>query len=172
MTLANALTVLRAVLVLPVIWLIGVGEYPQALAVFAAAAVTDALDGVVARRRDGATELGAVLDPLADKVLVVGALGGLAVHGLVPVWVVGAVAAREAIAVEIRARTWLPATLDGKAKTVLQTAAVAALLLSASWPAAGLGTAAQALLLAAVALTLGSGVRLLLRARQTRADPA
>ena len=61
---------------------------------------------------------------------------------------------------------------DGKAKTVLQVAAVALLLATGAWPGAGLAMAANALLLAATALTMLSGVRLVLRAKQTTADAA
>jgi CDP-diacylglycerol--glycerol-3-phosphate 3-phosphatidyltransferase len=171
-TAANALTLIRAVLVLPVVWLIGVGDFREALVVFLLAAATDALDGAVARRRDGASELGAALDPLADKVLVLGALTALAVRGAVPWWALAAIGVREVLAIEIRARHTVAATADGKAKTVLQVAAVAALLVAAAWPAAGVDALAAGLLGAALALTLASGVRLLLRARQTRAHAA
>jgi phosphatidylglycerophosphate synthase len=82
--------------------------------------------------------------------------------------------ARELVAVEVRARAHDPvgATIDGKAKTVLQVASIALLLAAAAWPAAGLTTAANAVLVAATALTVLSGVRLVLRAKQTTADPA
>ena len=66
----------------------------------------------------------------------------------------------------------LGASLDGKAKTVLQVAASLALLASAAWPSAGFAPAANALVAVAAALTLLSGVRLVLRARQTTAHPA
>ena len=66
----------------------------------------------------------------------------------------------------------LRASLDGKTKTVLQVTATLGLLASAAWPSAGLGPAANALVVAAAALTLLSGVRLVLRARQTTAHPA
>ena len=174
MTLANALTAARALLVVPVIGLIAIGDAPSALVVFFAAAATDALDGPLARRRGGTTTLGATLDPLADKILVVGALAALAVHGIAPAWALVLILARELVAVEVRARSphVIGASPDGKAKTVLQVAAIAALLAAAAWPSAGLAPAANALVLAATALTLLSGVRLVLRARQTTADPA
>ena len=173
MTLPNALTAARALLVIPVIGLIALGEASLALLVFLTAAATDGLDGPLARRR-GTTALGAALDPLADKILVVGTLAALALRGTAPVWPVVLIFARELVALEIRARTphALGASADGKAKTVLQVAAVALLLAAAAWPAAGLGGTANALLVAATALTVLSGVRLVLRAKQTTADPA
>jgi CDP-diacylglycerol--glycerol-3-phosphate 3-phosphatidyltransferase len=173
-TLPNALTAVRAVLAVPVIGLIAMGDASAALLVFVVAAATDAIDGPLARRRGGASRVGAALDPLADKILVVGTLAALAVRGIAPVWAVGLILARELLAVEVRARARyaVGASADGKAKTVLQVAAIAALLATAAWPAAGLATAANALLLAATALTVVSGVRLVLRAKQTTADPA
>jgi len=173
-TLPNALTVARALLVIPVIGLIAIGDAGVALAVFLVAAATDALDGPLARRRGATTALGAALDPLADKVLVVGALAALALRGIAPMWAVLLILGRELVAVELRARSSreLRASLDGKAKTVLQVTATLGLLASAAWPSAGLGPAANALVVAAAALTLLSGVRLVLRARQTTAHPA
>ena len=173
MTLPNALSAARALLVIPAIGLIAIGDASLALFVFVTAAATDAVDGPLARRR-GATAFGAALDPLADKILVVGTLSALALRGMAPAWAVVLILGRELVAIEIRARApqTLAASTDGKAKTVLQVAAITLLLATAAWPAAGLATAANALLLAATALTVLSGVRLVLRARQTTADAA
>jgi len=173
-TLPNALTSARAVLVIPVVGLIALGDAPAALLVFLVAAATDAVDGPLARRRGGTTALGAALDPLADKVLVVGTLLALALRGDAPVWPVLLILAREIVAVELRVRSpqVLGAGADGKAKTVVQVAAAVVLLASAGWPSAELAAAASALLGAAAALTILSGVRLVLRARQTTAHPA
>jgi len=172
-TLPNALSAARALFVIPVIGLIATGDASLALFVFLGAAATDALDGPLARRR-GATAFGATLDPLADKVLVIGTLAALVVRGIAPTWAVFVIIARELVAIEVRARSpnAVAASADGKAKTVLQVAAVTLLLAAAAWPAAGLATAANAALVAATALTLLSGVKLVLRARQTTADAA
>jgi CDP-diacylglycerol--glycerol-3-phosphate 3-phosphatidyltransferase len=172
-TLPNALTIARALLVIPVVAFIAIGDASAALGVFLVAAATDAVDGPLARRR-GATALGAALDPLADKVLVVGTLAALTLRGIAPAWAVLLILGRELVAIEVRARSpqTLGASADGKAKTVLQVAAILALLGSAAWPSVGLAAAANGLIVAAAALTLLSGVRLVLRARQTTADPA
>jgi len=172
-TLPNALTAARALLVIPVIGLIAMGDASLALVVFLCAAATDAVDGPLARRR-GTTALGAALDPLADKILVVGTLAALAVQGVAPAWPVALIFAREFVAVEVRVRApqALGASPDGKAKTVVQVAAIALLLAATAWPAASLATAGNALLVAATALTMLSGVRLVLRAKQTTADTA
>ena len=97
MTLANALTATRALLVIPVIGLIAVGDAPAALLVFIVAAATDAVDGPLARRRGTSTAFGAAMDPLADKILVVGALAALAVRGTAPVWAVALILASASV---------------------------------------------------------------------------
>jgi phosphatidylglycerophosphate synthase len=93
---------------------------------------------------------------------------------MAPSWAVALILARELVATLVRARSphAVGASADGKAKTVLQAAAVAMLLATAAWPAAGFAPAAGGLVAAATALTLLSGVRLVLRAKQTTADPA
>jgi len=74
MTLANRLTLLRAILVLPYAVLVLTGYLIPAAFVFAIAAITDLLDGYVARKRQEETALGRVLDPIADKMLTTTAL--------------------------------------------------------------------------------------------------
>jgi CDP-diacylglycerol---glycerol-3-phosphate 3-phosphatidyltransferase len=173
-TLANALSTARAFLVLPVIGLIAIGDHSAALLVFLVAAATDAVDGPLARRSNGVTAFGAALDPLADKILIVGTLSALALRGIAPGWAVAVILARELVAVEIRARSphAVAASADGKAKTILQVAVVVALLCVEIWAPTGAAAAANALLVMATALTVLSGVRLLLRAKQTTADAA
>jgi len=152
--------------------LVAQGSYFPALIVFGAAALSDAVDGPVARARNQASDRGGWLDPFADKVLVVGVLAALAIRGLVPPWALLAVAAREVAALGLRARSprSLPATADGKTKTVLQALAIAATLLAAGAGSDEIAAVAAALLIAAVALTLVSGVRLMHRAFQTAPD--
>ena len=173
MTLANALSAVRGLLVIPVIGLVATSDTSLALFVFLAAAATDALDGPLARRR-GATAFGAALDPLADKILVVGTLAALTIRGLAPAWALVIILARELVAIEVRARAplVLGASADGKAKTVLQVAAIALLLATAAWTSPALAAPAYAVLAAATALTVLSGVRLVLRAKQTTTHPA
>jgi len=82
----NALCFLRMLLVVPVCWLLLRHEYRLTLWVFAVAAATDGLDGFLAKRCGWTSELGRILDPLADKILLVGVFLGLAITGVVPVW--------------------------------------------------------------------------------------
>jgi cardiolipin synthase (CMP-forming) len=93
----NALCVLRMLLVAPVAWLLIAGEYRLTLGLFAFAAATDGLDGYLAKRCGWTSELGRILDPLADKILLVGVFLTLAALGLVPVWLAAAAVARDAI---------------------------------------------------------------------------
>jgi cardiolipin synthase (CMP-forming) len=93
--LPNALCVVRMLLAIPVAWLLTRDEYAATLGVFAFAAVTDALDGFLAKRFGWESELGRMLDPLADKILLVTSFITLTVVGLVPLWLAVAVVARD-----------------------------------------------------------------------------
>jgi cardiolipin synthase len=96
LTLANLLTASRLVLA-PIFLLLYVrGDTVRALAAFAAAAATDLLDGLVARALDQRSELGAYLDPIADKFLAACALFALAARDQLPWWLPIAVVGRDA----------------------------------------------------------------------------
>lgn len=95
--LPNALCVLRMLLAPLVAWLLLNGEYQLTLAVFFFAAVTDALDGFLAKRFNWISELGKVLDPLADKVLLVTVFITLAVLARVPIWLAAIVVLRDVV---------------------------------------------------------------------------
>jgi CDP-diacylglycerol---glycerol-3-phosphate 3-phosphatidyltransferase len=158
--LPNVLTVARIIAV-PVIVVALLGETPNgdvvAAIVFALAALTDGLDGYLARSRDAITTFGKLMDPIADKLLIVAALISLVSLGRLAGWVAMVIIAREfavtalrAVAVEqgvVISASWL-----GKAKTILQVAAVFALII---WEPAPL--AVDLLVYAAVALTVISG---------------
>ncbi|HEX2492602.1 MAG TPA: CDP-alcohol phosphatidyltransferase family protein, partial [Steroidobacter sp.] len=91
----NALSVLRILLVAPVVWLLARADYASTLWLFGFAAATDGLDGFLAKRFGWTSELGKILDPLADKVLLVGVFVTLAVTGLTPVWLASVAVARD-----------------------------------------------------------------------------
>lgn len=93
----NALSVLRMLLVAPVAWLLVENEYRLTLGLFAVAAVTDGLDGFLAKRCGWTSELGKILDPLADKILLVGVFITLAALGVVPVWLATAAVLRDVV---------------------------------------------------------------------------
>jgi len=129
MTLANQLTVLRMCLVPVLVILLVYGLYGWAFVVFVMAGVTDALDGLFARIRHERTELGTMLDPLADKLLVTSSLIVLSLPGSpltvrIPAWITILSISRDAgilltvlvfnLAVE---RRIFPPSLLGKATT-------------------------------------------------------
>ena len=91
----NAITILRLILVPVLIMLLRNGEYGYALVVFTIAGLSDGLDGYLARRYQLQSELGGFLDPVADKVLMVSAYVSLSLLGLLPIWVVLLVVARD-----------------------------------------------------------------------------
>jgi len=100
LTVANQLTLLRMLLIPAFIVLIIEGELGWALFVFAIAGVTDALDGVIARRWGKKTTLGAWLDPMADKLMLVSAfvvltLPNLGLANKLPLWLTALVISRD-----------------------------------------------------------------------------
>lgn len=163
-TPANAITLFR-LLAAPVVvaLIVEVGVSWATVAVWVGVASTDFVDGWVARRQ-GTTTSGAFLDPLADKVLVLGALGALAASGRVG-WVpVAVIAAREVLisayrTVVARHGISVPARPIAKAKTAVQDLAIVALLVP------GIGSAhpeiGRVLLWVAVVLAVVSALQYL-----------
>jgi cardiolipin synthase len=95
--LPNVLTIVRILLV-PIFILLLVRQlYPLALFVFAIAGLTDGLDGFIARYFNQRTALGAWLDPMADKLLLVSAFVALAILGVIPPWITVLAIARDVI---------------------------------------------------------------------------
>ena len=95
----NVISAIRILLVVPIALALAHHELMTAIALFAAAAVSDAADGFLARRNGWQSELGAVLDPAADKLLLVTVFITLAYMNLVPLWLMAAAVARDAIIV-------------------------------------------------------------------------
>lgn len=93
----NIITILRILLVIPIMVLLIREEYRTVLVFFAIAGLSDGLDGFLARRYQWRTELGAILDPLADKFLLVGVYLMLGWSGLVPFWLMGLVILRDVV---------------------------------------------------------------------------
>jgi cardiolipin synthase (CMP-forming) len=107
LNIPNLLTVLRFFLVPIVIVSIIDKQWMFALVIFVIAGVTDAVDGFVARQFDMRTELGAYLDPLADKALLVSIYITLAVAGIIPVWLAVLVVSRDVMIVGAVIVSWL-----------------------------------------------------------------
>ncbi len=168
----NAVTGLRIVMV-PVLvgafFIDGLIGLWLGFAVFAAAALSDFLDGWLARRLDQHSLLGRILDPIADKLLVAAALVMLASDDRAPVIAVVAILGREFLISGLRealaGTVALPVQPLAKWKTAAQMGAIALLLLApaiaSSLPGAGaegLATAGEGLLWLAVVLTWGSAI--------------
>jgi CDP-diacylglycerol--glycerol-3-phosphate 3-phosphatidyltransferase len=164
-TPANIVTVSRIVLAVPTLALIrddGAGWLTVGL--WLAVTASDSLDGWLARR-DGATRSGAFLDPVADKLIVLGGLAMLADRGVFPWWAVALVAARE-LGISLyrsiagRRGIVLPAQRLGKYKAFTQYCAVGVVLLP--WTADAHGFH-DVVLAVALALTLLSGLQIVRR---------
>lgn len=95
LTWANAVTVLRGIATVPIVWLLIQGYQIAALIVFALAACTDFIDGYLARSRGEESTLGALLDPVADKVFGTAVLATLVYIGSLPLWMLMVLAAKE-----------------------------------------------------------------------------
>ena len=97
--LPNALTGLRMLLVAPLAWLILAARYDIALVVAAAAGLTDALDGFLAKRCGWQSWLGGILDPIADKLMLIGCFVSLGLVGAHPEWLTWLVVGRDVVIV-------------------------------------------------------------------------
>jgi len=129
LTLANQLTLLRIILIPAFVLLVVYGDLGAALIVFLVAGVTDALDGLIARLAKQGTSLGAWLDPMADKLLLVSTFIVLTVPSIpltnhLPLWLTVTVISRDIVIIGVVAivnlavgsRTFKPSLL-GKAAT-------------------------------------------------------
>ena len=93
--LPNMITALRMLLVVPLCWLIQAARYDGALLVAAIAALSDAVDGFLARRFGWQSWIGGMLDPVADKLLLTAAFVWLALDGALPWWLAALVVGRD-----------------------------------------------------------------------------
>lgn len=165
MNYALAITLLRFLLAPLLVWLLHEGAYLAALGVFLAGSISDALDGYIARRFHQGTALGALLDPLADKLLIACGILMLAWLGHFPWWLAVAVLLRDFVimggALAYRRSTGrleMAPLMISKVNTTLQFILVLAILAEAGgqrW----LGPVLQPLVWLVFATTLASGVQ-------------
>jgi CDP-diacylglycerol--glycerol-3-phosphate 3-phosphatidyltransferase len=179
---ANIITVARILLAPIFVWLLlvdagqnGILRYVAA-GLFILAIATDSLDGQLARRRNLVTDVGIILDPIADKVLIGGALVSLSILGELPWWVTIVILVREfgitAFRFAVLSKRVIPASRGGKLKTIVQAVAISLFLVPlweflgewvhvVNWIAMGL----------ALVLTVVTGVDYLVQAwRQNRSQ--
>jgi cardiolipin synthase len=107
LSIPNLITLARILMVPVVVWAITSGEMLVAFILFLAAGVSDAVDGFLAKRFNMQSELGAYLDPLADKALIVSIYVSLGVTGAIPVWLVILVVSRDIMIVGAVMLTWV-----------------------------------------------------------------
>ncbi len=164
MNYALAVTLLRFLLAPLLVWLLLDERYLAALVVFLVGSISDALDGYIARHYNQGTPLGALLDPLADKLLIACGILLLAWQGLFPLWLMAAVLLRDFVIIggallyrRLTGSLEVAPLLISKANTALQFVLVLAILAHAG------GIAAMAPLLTPLvwltfATTLLSGI--------------
>ena len=132
MNLPNRLTILRIVLTFVFMFLLfspGLPGKALALVVFIIACLTDFYDGYIARKYNLITDLGKLLDPIADKILVIAAFLAFVEMGIIPAWMVVVIIFRELVITGIRIigvskGKVLAASMAGKHKTVSQMVSI------------------------------------------------
>ncbi|WP_120522261.1 CDP-diacylglycerol--glycerol-3-phosphate 3-phosphatidyltransferase [Arthrobacter celericrescens] len=177
--LPNILTMLRIALVPFFIWflLADNGEHGlwrwAAVVAFAAAIYTDKLDGDIARSRNLITNFGKIADPIADKLLIGSALVLLSALGELPWWITIVILVREwgitALRFFVIRYGVMPASRGGKLKTVVQTVAIFLFIVPLALIAPWLYWLAFAVMLAALAITVWTGVEYVFQALRLRA---
>ncbi|MBR0735557.1 CDP-alcohol phosphatidyltransferase family protein [Bradyrhizobium liaoningense] len=137
MSIPNIITLGRIMLVPIIVWAIVSSQMEVAFAVFLIAGISDAVDGFLAKRFNMTSELGALLDPLADKALLVSIYMALGIWGAIPRWIVILVVSRDIMIVTAVIVSWLfdrpvemKPSMVSKLNTVAQVA-FAALVLAA-----------------------------------------
>ena len=170
MNLPNKLTLLRIILVPVFIVVLMTGHYYISAVIVVVASLTDMLDGKIARKYDLVTDFGKLMDPLADKLLVMSALICLVQLGDIPGWMAIVILGREFAITGLRtvaasSGVVIAAGWTGKIKTVLQMIAVVLILLR-NWPFVYLGIPMdQIVLWAAVVMTIVSGAEYIIKNR-------
>ncbi len=107
LSIPNLITLARILTVPLVVWAISSGEMLIAFILFVAAGISDAIDGFLAKRFNMASEIGAYLDPIADKALIVSIYVSLGIAGAIPGWLVIFVVSRDIMIVGAVILTWL-----------------------------------------------------------------
>lgn len=185
MNLPNQLTLLRIALSFLLIYLLllpGLASKISAAVIFTVAALTDLWDGRLARRQKLVTDFGVLMDPIADKILVLSAFVSFVQLQMAPAWMVVVIAAREFIVTGLRLFALgkgqvLPAEAAGKHKTASQMVAISVTLLflvarESAGGQAGVSWAPRTeagiwwLMLLTVVLTMTSGISFLWRHRK------
>ncbi len=162
LNIPNFITVGRVILVPVVFWLLVSGRVQAAFYTFVVAGISDAVDGYLAKRFGWTTELGAYLDPLADKLLLVSIFVAMGVMGEMPSWLVIGVVTRDIMIIAAVMVSWLmdnPVRIRplavSKANTAAQLVLASTVLADVGFDL-GLGTLRSILVWTTAVLTLAS----------------
>lgn len=179
MGLANKITISRILLVpLFMIFLLSapqpIGSYIAAL-IFGIAAITDTIDGYIARSQSQVTVFGQLIDPLADKLLVSAALISLVQLGRLSAWVAVIIIAREfAVSglrlVALTENKVIPASIWGKLKTISQIIAIIIIIANVPYSVFGISLGLMAIAVAVI-LTILSGIDYFTKSRNVLYQP-
>ena len=163
MSIPNIISIMRLLAVPLIVWLILRGYMTWAFWLFLGAAVSDALDGIIAKRFDAETQLGGYLDPLADKALLVATYVTLGHQGYLPVWLVILVVFRDLLIIggailyhTITRSLEMAPLMISKVNTVAQIVLVVAVLAEQGL-ALNIAPATRVLCFAIAATTFASG---------------
>jgi CDP-diacylglycerol--glycerol-3-phosphate 3-phosphatidyltransferase len=166
----NIITSVRIALVPVVLWLI-LGYWDSwagrmaALVLLVIAASTDGIDGAIARKRNLVTNLGKILDPIADKALLSGALIALSIQGAIPWAATGIILVRElgitVYRLAVVKKRVIAASGGGKFKTVMQIIAVSMVIAPFDFLGPWFSILTQIVLWFTVALTVFTGIQIL-----------
>ena len=176
MNLANKITMLRIFIVPIFLVFIAVKKIPFgieiATALFIIAALTDKLDGYIARSRNQITNFGKLMDPLADKLLVAAALISLVEYQVIPTWVAMIIITREYAVTGLRSiaasdGTVIAASWLGKLKTVTQIIAIVSALININYKNTFFNSLTFILMLCAITITILSGVDYFVKNKDT-----
>lgn len=181
MNLSNKLTISRIVLAaifILFLFIKGAGAKFIAFSIFLAACITDYYDGYLARKRGDITDFGRLMDPIADKILILGAFLAFVEMKIIPAWMVIIIISREMVITGIRVlalsqKRVLAADKGGKHKTISQMAAVFAILIFLIIRDSGFSVryieyfkiCLYLLVVVAVSMTLVSGVSYMIKNR-------
>ncbi|MEM5500562.1 CDP-alcohol phosphatidyltransferase family protein [Ahrensia kielensis] len=161
-TLPNLITLARLFTVPLIIYLIVLGNWTAALVLFVLAGISDAVDGIIARKYGLGSEVGAYLDPISDKVLLTAVFIALGYYEVVPIWFVFLVVARDVLIIgAVVLSTIMGADVDikplmiSKANTLVQIG-LAAYLIATKAGFFSIPILGSALIYIVAALTLAS----------------
>lgn len=168
MTVPNLISLFRLLIVPLIVWLLSIQEFSIAFWLFLVAGISDGVDGFIAKRFNQTSDLGAHLDPIADKVMLVAVFLTLGIQGLLPIWLVILVISRDILIVGAVILTWIidepipmKPLMVSKANTVAQIALVCVVMGAMAFELS-LGASLNILIALVAGLTIASTIAYIL----------